>query len=421
MIMNLNHNNFDFKSWSKKVGIASLTVFILSFSFFAGVFSYAKIASFVAVKDTNPSTSGNTVIQGTNGKVDFSPFWKVWSEINDNFVGTTTSTTTDEARLHGAIKGMVASLGDPYTTFFTPEENTNFETELAGSLEGVGMVVGIKEKQLVVISPVKNSPASKAGVLAGDKIVLIDGKDTAGISVEEAVKLIRGKKGTQVKITFERDGSKLEKALIRDLIVVPAVETERVDSTTLIIKINTFSSNVANEFRVALREFITGGYTKMIIDLRDNPGGYLDAAVDMTSWFVSQGKIIVTEDFGTKRDAIIYRSKGYDLFNPNFRIVVLINKGSASASEIFAGALSEYGIATLVGEQSFGKGSVQEVVPITNNTSLKITVAKWLTPKGKSLAEGGLKPDFVVEMKEEDYKAGRDPQKQKAIDLIKGF
>ncbi|MEI6478998.1 MAG: S41 family peptidase [bacterium] len=405
----------NYKLWAKRISIGIVSVFLLTTAFFAGIYTDAKLA--------DSSMISNVILNGSSGKpdqVDLSTFWKVWQALDENYVytGTSTATTTSQDRVYGAIKGMVASLGDPYTQFFPPEENKDFQTELSGSIEGVGIVVGVKDSSLVVISPVKGSPADKAGVLAGDKIVSIDGKNSVSISADDAVKLIRGAKGTKVEMVFDRKGQRIDVTLVRDVITVPAVETQRINGNILDIKINEFDANVSSQFRSALKEFTAGNYTKMIIDVRNNPGGYLDSAVDMSSWFVPAGKVIVTEDFGPGKDKIDHKSNGNGPLNLDGKIVILANEGSASAAEIFAGALQEYKIAKIVGAQTFGKGSVQELIPITSDTSLKVTIARWLTPMGKSISKEGLTPDIVVPMTDKDYAAGNDPQLQKAEDIL---
>lgn len=362
-------------------------------------------------------------------KVDFAPFWKVWEILDQKFVLTKkasttltlkTATSTDQDKVWGAIGGLTASLGDPYTVFFPPEESKSFETEISGNFEGVGMEIGIKDNMVTVVAPLKGNPAQRAGVLAGDKIISIDGQSTINMSVDKAVKLIRGKLGTKVKLTMVREGKKepIEFVIIREVINTPTVDTE-IKGGVFVIKLYNFYSSSTDLFRKALREFIESGSDKLVLDLRGNPGGYLDAAVDMASWFLPLGKVVVSEDFGKNASGQIYRSKGYNIFNGNLKMVILVNGGSASASEILAGALREHNIAKLVGEKTFGKGSVQEVVKITTETSLKVTVARWLTPLGHSISEDGLTPDIEVKMTSEEFLKGKDLQMEKAIKYLK--
>jgi len=360
------------------------------------------------------------VVGGPN--VDFAEFWQVWNTINDKYVPTNSTTTEivdDQTRVYGAIEGMVASLGDPYTVFFPPVEAKSFNDQISGNLEGVGMEVDVKDGVLTVISPLKNTPASRAGVKAGDKIIKIDNRLTSGLVTEEAVGLIRGPKGTTVKLTIVRSGIKdpIVLSIVRDVINIPTVDTKKIGDV-FVIQLYSFSANSPNLFRDALREFVESGDTKLVIDLRGNPGGYLEAAIDMASWFLPAGKTVVEEDFRNEEDVQVYRSKGYNIFNDNLKLAILIDGGSASASEILAGALHDNGVGTLVGERSFGKGSVQELVNITPTTSLKVTVAKWLTPKGISISHQGIAPDVLVPFDEKQLAKGVDVQLNKAVEIL---
>lgn len=359
-------------------------------------------------------------------QVDFAPFWQVWNDINEKYVptnGTSTTIADDQTRVYGAIQGMVASLGDPYTVFFPPVENKGFNDQISGSLEGVGMEVDVKAGVLTVISPIKDSPAARAGMKTGDQILKINNTVTAGISTEDAVNLIRGPKGTTVKLTVVRAGIKspFVVSIVRDVISVPTVETKTIGDV-FDIQLYTFTATSPNLFREALRQFVESGDSKLVIDLRGNPGGYLDAAIDMASWFLPAGKTVVEEDFRNAQDVQVYRSKGYNIFaGSNLKLAILIDGGSASASEILAGALHDNGVATLVGTQSFGKGSVQELVPITPTTSLKVTIAKWLTPKGISISHQGIMPDVIIPIDEKAFAAnGTDVQLNKAVQILDG-
>jgi carboxyl-terminal processing protease len=359
---------------------------------------------------------------GKPSDVDFSLFWKVWNTLDEKYVNTTASGTvaTDQDRVYGAIKGMTESLGDPNTTFFTPEESKAFEEEITGNFEGVGMEVGVKDGVLTVISPLKGTPAEKAGIRAGDILLKIDDKVTSGLSTDEAIKLIRGSRGTSVTFTLQREGQEepFEVKVTRDVINIPTLSTKKLDNGIFMIQLYSFTADSPNLFRSALREFMLSKSDKLILDLRGNPGGYLTAAVDIASWYLPQGKVVVKEDFGDGQPEEISRSKGYDIFNDNLEFVILIDGGSASASEILAGALHEYGKATLVGEKSFGKGSVQELIPVTSTASLKVTVARWLTPNGMSISHNGIEPDYVVPMTADDIKNKKDPQLEKALELL---
>ncbi len=353
--------------------------------------------------------------------VDFSPFWQAWQVLEEKFVpATTTGIKDSQDKVWGAIEGLASSLGDPYTVFLPPVENEIFEADVRGNFEGVGMEIALRDGVLTVVSPLKNTPAYRAGIKSGDKIVKIGDTSTFNISVDESVSLIRGKKGTPVVFTVIREGSEepIEVSVIRDVIDIPTIDTELRNDGVFVISLYNFSSVSPELFRKALREFIDARTDKLLLDLRGNPGGYLEAAISMASWFLPSGKVVVREDFGGKQEEVIYRSSGYDIFNEKLKFVILIDGGSASASEILAGALREHNVAKLVGKKTFGKGSVQQLVPITPETSLKVTIAHWLTPNGRSLSQNGIEPDIEVSITPEDVKAGKDPQKDKAVELL---
>ncbi|MCH8889060.1 S41 family peptidase [Patescibacteria group bacterium] len=354
-------------------------------------------------------------------EVDFSPVWKAWNVLNKKYVPLSTSTiTSSEDKIWGMIKGLTSSLEDPYTVFLPPVQAEIFAEDISGNFEGVGMEIGIRDQVLTVIAPLQGTPAQLAGLKSGDNILRIDGEITKSITIDEAVNRIRGERGTEVVFTVARDGDGelLEIKVIRDVIEIPTITSELRSDNVFVIELFNFSAVSANLFRSALREFIVSGTNKLIVDLRGNPGGFLEAAVDMASWFLPAGKIVLQEDFGGGAKPKIYRSRGYDVFSDNLEMVVLIDGGSASASEILAGALNEHGVATLVGGTSFGKGSVQELVKITSDTYLKVTIARWLTPLGTSISHGGLTPDILVEVTSEDIAEGRDPQLERALQLL---
>jgi carboxyl-terminal processing protease len=376
--------------------------------------NHASQESRVALLNTTDSA-------GASAGVDFEPFWKAWNIINEKYIpsnSTSTARVDDQSRVYGAIAGMVASLGDPYTTFFPPAETKSFNEEISGQIEGVGMEVDVKDGVLTVISPVKGTPADRAGIKAGDKILKIDDTVTDNLDIDSAINLIRGKKGTSVKLTLARDGVKdpIVLDVVRDYINLPTVDTETKDGV-FVIHLYSFSAISPDLFRDALREFVQSGNDKLVIDLRGNPGGYLEAAVDMASWFLPAGKVVVQEDFRNQSPEI-YRSKGYNIFNDQLKLAILIDGGSASASEILSGALHDQGVATLVGEQSYGKGSVQELVDVTDDTQLKVTIARWLTPNGISISHQGLTRDVVVKFDPDEYKKGDDVQLDKAIEIL---
>ncbi len=387
---------------------------------------------------------------------DFSLFWKTWNTINDKFVdsrfsstsatGTVLRAATDQDKIYGAISGLVKSLGDPYTVFMKPDEAEMFQNDINGSFHGVGMEVGLKNDLLTVIAPLEGTPAKIAGIRAGDKIIKIDGRPTLGLAVEEAVKMIRGPKGTTVELSLLRDKEEdlLNIKVVRDIINIPVLDIGNSKSTNkdgtlrngkggtvndanntglrkdgiFVMRLYNFSAPSPEYFREALKKLVVSKSDKLILDLRGNPGGFLEAAVEIASWFLPAGKIVVREVINKEGEERVHRSKGYDIFNKNLKMVVLVDRGSASASEILAGALSEHKVALLIGEQTFGKGSVQELVSVASDSFVKITIAKWMTPDGHSISLRGLTPDFVISITKEDIKAGRDPQFDAAVSYL---
>ncbi|MEI6238110.1 MAG: S41 family peptidase [bacterium] len=405
---------------SNKSSLIISGVIILVFGFGVGWFSKPAYKTGVqlangSVVDTDASKRG----------ADMEYFWKAWDLLKEKHVNA--ASTTAQVMVYGAIKGIASSFGDDYTQFFPPVESKAFNDDISGSIEGVGMELGIKDSLITVIAPIKDSPADKAGVKTGDKIIKINGKEADKMAVEDAVKLIRGAKGTEVTITFVREGTigTIEKKIMRDVINIPTIKTDLKKGTggsadVFVIQLYSFNAQSPTLFRGALREFLNSGTNKLVIDLRGNPGGYLEAATDMASFFLPSGKTIVSEDYGAKKSADEYKSKGYDIFDKSkYDIVVLIDGGSASASEILAGALSEHGVAKLVGTKSFGKGSVQELVNLASDTSLKITIAKWLTPKGHNISKEGITPDYIVPITQDDITKKKDPQLDKALEIIR--
>ncbi|MEK7614719.1 MAG: S41 family peptidase [Patescibacteria group bacterium] len=398
------------------ISSAIIGVFIFAGGF-AGGYYFGKDRG-VDIERVNLLNKETDIITASS-TVDFAPFWKAWNILNERYVSNK-DLPGDQERVWGAISGLANSMGDPYTAFFPPAELKSFEETISGEFSGVGMEVGTRDKSIVVISPLKDTPAYKAGIKAGDRILKIDEAPTNDMSVEKAVGLIRGKKGTTVALSIWRDGLKepLDIKIVRETIQIPTIDTEKRPDGIFVVKLYSFTATSPNLFREALRDFVLSGDDKLLIDLRGNPGGYLEASVDMASWFLPAGKVVVREDAGKNSEGTVYRSKGYNIFNDKLKLVILVNKGSASASEILAGALSEHGVAKLIGEKTFGKGSVQELIKITPEASLKVTIARWLTPNGLSISEGGLKPEVEVIPTDEDIKNNRDPVMEKAIELL---
>ena len=334
---------------------------------------------------------------------DMEPFWKVWNIIDEKYPDASKDSAQD--RVYGAIKGLIGSTVDPYSVFFPPQDAADFANTISGSFVGIGIEVGEKDNVLTVIAPLKNTPAETAGIKAGDQILKIDGTSTAGMTIDKAVDLIHGAVGTSVVLTIEHSGvtASSDISVTRSTIAIPTLDSEQLPNGVFIISLYNFDATSSNLMTAALKKFAASGSKDLVIDLRGNPGGYLDSAVDIGSYFLPEGDTIVTEDFGQNGAPRVYRSKGYDLLSmKNIKVAVLVDKGSASAAEILAGALNEHGVAPLIGQTTYGKGSVQEVMNVTDDTTLKITVAKWLTPDGTSISQKGLDPTIPVTLSSTD-------------------
>ena len=354
--------------------------------------------------------------------VDMGEYWKVWHLMNQKFAETGSSTVSTQDKVRGAIAGMVKSFGDPYTVFMPPTDASQFGDEIAGNFGGVGMEVGVRDNLITVIAPLPDTPAKKAGIRPGDVIVRINGTSTENMNLDQAINLIRGEKGTSVELTLYREGQTqlLKKSVVRDTITVPTVETKKYGD---VFYIALYSFNALSEAKMedAMREYVKSGSDKLVIDLRGNPGGYLQSAVAIASYFLPAGDVVVKEQYGDNKGEDIYRSQGRTLkgFAPK-DVVVLVNGGSASAAEILSGALQQHNAATLIGQQTFGKGSVQELVKLDDGSSLKVTIARWLTPDGTWISKSGLTPDVIIPFTAADAAAGKDPQLDAALKWLHG-
>ncbi len=397
--------------------LAASFALVLVIGFGAGLTVNAKSATHLV---SNLPFIGDHLDSTPDPSADFTDFWKAWNILNTRFVQTHASSTPGgtKEKMWGAIAGMTAAFGDPYTVFMPPAQAKTFQEDIAGNFGGVGMEIGIKDNLITVIAPLKGTPAERAGMRSGDAILSIDGKSTEGLSTDEAVKMIRGPKGTTVAFRILREGKVSEISVVRDTIETPTlVSTFDEKSGVYTIALYTFTANSGDLFNKALGEFRASGSNKLIIDLRGDPGGYLEAAVSIASHFLPSGSVVVTEDYKGKQENVIHRSTGSGGVPDGTKVVILINQGSASASEILSGALQDNKVAMLVGTRSFGKGSVQELVDIDGG-SLKVTVARWLTPSGRSISDGGLTADIKVDMTEADMTAGKDPQKERAVQFL---
>ena len=401
-----------FKRILKFVCAAFVVFLAYSFGFYAGESS---------VPSLNKVQSVTHKEQPAGVQADFDIFWDAWKTATDKYVDR--KTIDPQKMVYGAVEGMVASLGDPYSSFFTPDQSRMLGDDINGSFSGIGAEIGFKNSILTIIAPLKDSPAEKAGLRAGDKIGTIDGVFTGELSLEEAVLKIRGERGTKVLLNIMRDGfdEPRDFSIVRDIIKMPLVELRMEEGNVAYIQLFNFLGDVDQEFQIAARQALARGAKSVVLDLRNNAGGFLDSAIETASFFIPEGKIVAIEDFGDNgKGRNEFRSNGYRYFQ-TMPVVVLINEGSASAAEIVAGALRDARDVPLVGEKTFGKGSVQEVVDLADGTSIKITVAKWLTPSGASIHEQGIEPTVKVETTAEDRDAGKDPQREKAFEIARSL
>ncbi|MFA5933398.1 MAG: S41 family peptidase [Microgenomates group bacterium] len=356
----------------------------------------------------------------TKANVDFTLFWKTWDLVSKKYID---KKAIDPQKLYyGAIQGMVAAVGDPYTVFLPPESQKNTKEQLNGSFEGVGMQLGYnKDKRLVVIAPLKDTPADKAGIKAGDLILTVDKKDVSNISLPDAVAMIRGPKGTSVALSIfsENTDKPRDVTLSRDTIIVRTVDltmkTSPLGKNIAYIRLSGFGDKTDNEWDGAISEALTKNTQGVIVDVRNNPGGYLESAVYLASEFIGSGPVVLQENSSGQKQELRVVRQGRMLKIP---LVVMINKGSASASEILAGAMQDDKRATIVGEQSFGKGTIQSTEDLPQGTGIHITTAKWLTPLGRWIHGTGLTPDVVVEFKADDKNPLKDNQLEKALEVI---
>ncbi len=360
--------------------------------------------------------------QNAPSTVDYSLLWNAIGVLNDKYID---KPLDQQKILYGAVSGAVAALGDPYTSFFDPGQLQDFQSQLSGSFSGIGAEVGEKDGNIVIVAPLDGTPAQRAGILAGDIIVKVNGTSTQGWTVDQAVDQIRGPKGTQVTLSLVRQGkdAPFDLAITRDDIQVKSVKWSYKDiqaggqtKTIAIISMSEFGGDTKSLFDQAAADALKHHASGIVLDLRNNPGGYLQTAVDVASYWLNKGDLVVSE---AHSDGTVnkYEAEGNNELN-GIKTVVLINGGSASAAEILSGALHDHGLAQLVGEKSFGKGSVQELVDLPGGSAVKVTVAKWITPNGVNLNHNGLDPDVPVKLTPDDVNAGKDPQLDQALQQL---
>lgn len=402
----------------KRAFVVCFVLFLFGLAYFGG-YEQGRTVSTEASESILPP--GEAIIlnkKSQDATIDFSLFWKVWEVLKDKYVDK--SKLDARELFYGAIDGMLAATGDPYTTFFSPKENQEFNEDISGTFEGIGAEMGMKDDIITIIAPLEGTPAEKAGLLSGDKIVKIDGIVSSNYSLDEAVKHIRGQKGTEVKLTIFRVGEEETREIIvrRDVILVKSVRFEMKEGGIAYIRVSRFGEDTNALFKDATKQALAQKAGSIIIDLRNNPGGFLETAVSMGSLMLPSGKVVVMEEDGEGKRTEL-KARGGDILSA-VPTVVLINEGSASASEILAGALRENrDNVTLIGKKSYGKGSVQELVSVSKDTAVKITVARWLTPLGKQIHNVGISPDIEVSISSDDRENKRDPQLDRALEELK--
>lgn len=349
-----------------------------------------------------------------HSSLDFNQFWDIWDKVKSKYVK---QPVKDVDMFYGAIQGLVMSLGDPYSLYFPPKAAEDFAKDLSGELEGIGAEIGVKNNQLLVVAPLPDSPAAKAGLRPGDKILDIDKESTFGMDVSTAVSKIRGKAGTKVVLTISRDGlSKTSEITITRLkINVPSVLFSVKPNNIAYLRIMQFNDDTTGELNRYIKQIQARRVKGIILDLRNNPGGYLDAAVDMASEWVTIGPVVSEKGMDGLNNE--HTTEGPH-FLAGIKTIVLVNKGSASASEIVAGALQDSKQAILIGEQTFGKGSVQDFETFPDGSALKLTVAEWFTPSGRNINKEGIKPDIEIKEDWEREKVGEDAVLSKALELV---
>jgi carboxyl-terminal processing protease len=357
-----------------------------------------------------------TVPSDHKGDVDFQIFWDLWNEVKASYV----EQPVDEVKLfYGAMRGMMSGLGDPYSDFFDPATAAAFDQELSGSFSGIGVEIGKRNGGLVIIAPLEGSPGEKAGLKAGDLVLTIDKTDALNMSLDEAVSRIRGAEGTSVVLTVlsKNDDEARELSITRQKIEHTGMRWEYLADGIVHVKFSSFDQDTEQLLNQLVREIEQKPDVRgLVIDMRNNPGGFLEMSIEAASEWVEQGVIVRERDFtGTERQ---HQARGRARL-AHLPTVVLINEGSASAAEILAGALQDYKLATLVGKTSFGKGSVQKYESLPDGSAYKLTVARWYTPLERAINEVGIKPDIEVELSEEDFNNDKDPQLDKALEILR--
>ncbi len=410
------------KNWAPTAGIAFLTL-IVGWQLGAGAEQQRLIKSGWSssnLPEDVPLDGSGSVTLAPEREADIRQMWRVWHLLLEHYIDPDQLQT--DKLVQGAAAGLVRAVGDPYTVLMDPVENDEFRDSLSGTLEGIGAELVQKEEAIVVVAPIKGSPAQRAGLMPDDIIITVNGESTEGLNLNETVSRIRGPKGTTVtlEIARQKEVSLITMNIVRDEIHVPSVESKYIPvagGEVGYVSLNQFGDSSINELRQELDAFSKKPLKGIILDLRYNGGGYLEGAIELVSLFQKDGKIVsVQHRKGEPQHHFVNGNPAY----PTVPLAILVNEGTASASEITAGALQDHGRAVIIGKTTFGKGTVQEVIDLPDGSSLRVTVAKWLTPSGKDLGKEGVHPDIDVERTADDVKANKDPQLDKAVEWING-
>lgn len=390
--------------------------FLVVLSFVIGYFIGDARATRKLVPEGEGRVVGESQVSSSiSDDIDFQQFWDIWNFVKESFHEQPVS---DEDLYYGALKGMLSGLDDPYSVYFNPDEAEEFISSLEGSFSGIGAEIGMRDDKLVIIAPLDEAPAARAGLQPGDWIVMIDDVETLGMGVDEAVSKIRGEEGTQVNLTISRNGfdAVQEITVTREKIIIDSVKWKIDENNIMRISISTFNNETSELFAEVINKTLTQNVKGIILDLRSNPGGLLTSAIDIASAWVGYKPIVIEK--AQEKAQSFNGIKASRL--TGIPTVVLVNGGSASGSEIVAGALQDYEVAKLVGTQTFGKGSVQDYRELEDGSAVKVTTATWYTPNGRSIHETGITPDIQIDYTLDQFKQGIDPQLDVAIQILLG-
>jgi len=399
-----------------------IAVVLMGMSFAGGIFTGLRLPGNFNLPSSlslGLPTQAQTTPQPGSTPVDtntlFKPFWQAWDLVHQQYVD---QPVDNEKLMRGAISGMLSSLGDPNTAYMDPVQYQQANAPLEGSYEGIGAWVDTTGQYLTIISPMAGSPAEKAGLISGDKVIAVDKASVEGTDPTLVLRKVLGQAGTTVVLTIQRDGTAepFDVSIVREKITIPLVTHKMLDNNIAYLQIMQFGNNTDSDVRSALQDLLKNNPKGLILDLRNDPGGYLDTAIGVVSQFIPDGTVMIEDHGNGQQTTFTARSGGIATKIP---LVVLVNEGSASASEITAGAIQDRGRGKLVGVTTYGKGTVQSWSPLMDNEgAIKVTIARWLTPNGRQIHGKGLTPDVVVEMTQDDIKANRDPQLDKAVEIL---